>query len=167
MKRLIIIAFVIILLLGACGIPEPEEKPEEKFALTFRGHQYGDTLEDIIEKEGKEPYDQDESVALFRLDDYYGYNCLLFFDFDGNDLTRIPIGYFPDKPESNIQEIFDAILPNLINEFGDPYQIGEYEDSSVAMWWKDGYAWSFDVNERGFLLDINLEYNEILDTTSS
>lgn len=71
MKRLIILAFVIILLLGACGISETEEKAVH----TFRGHKLGDSLEDVIEKEGIESYEQSYEGVDFIVNDFFGYEA--------------------------------------------------------------------------------------------
>ncbi|MBT3318322.1 MAG: hypothetical protein HN389_00975 [Clostridia bacterium] len=159
MKRLIIIAFVIILLLGACGISETEEKQEEKPVHTFRGHKYGDTLEDVIAKEGIEPYEQSETEARLRIYDFYGYDGSIIFRFNDDGLKNITVVSLIDNTELNFQEVFDDLLPNLISEFGNPSAgIRENEDGCGTSWWKDGLFWDFYVDELVFILEINLEY---------
>ena len=135
MKRIILLVVVLVLLLCSCAKQSATEVETE---FSFRGHKFGDSLEEVIEREGREPYDKSESQAGFGLEDYFGYDCFAYFKFENDELYRINITSISEPNSLNVNSVYKEFLQNF-GEYGEPDKIIKKSDI-VAVWIKGDYG---------------------------
>ena len=148
MKKILIFIIIMLLLFGACA-------PAFNGPYSFRGHELGDSLEDIIEKEGREPYFQNDVHADFDLYDFYGDYCFMSCKLDNNSLYQITVTYAPADIVLDVEAVYDETIENLSEIYGKPDATKSDVDWRSARWIKKVFGCSWMLY-RVFFISISI-----------
>ena len=150
MKKILILIIIMLLLFGACA-------PAYNGPYSFRGHELGDSLEDVIEKESREPYFQNDVHADFDLYDFYGDYCFMSCKFNNNSLFRITVTYAPADTVLDVETVYEDMMSNLVSTYGKPDATKSDKDWRSARWLKKGFGMHISVKPTHFIIFVDFE----------
>jgi hypothetical protein len=154
MKKLLILIVVTVLLLSACTRSSTS-------SYTFRGHKLGDSLEDVIEKEGIESYEKTYEGVDFIVNDFFGYEAEMTcrFEDDSEDDSLYMIKMRSVYAENEVQdEVFDEMVQNLTELYGEPDWTHIGDQALTASWQKEGLLALLEVTPYSIVFSIALSY---------
>ncbi|MBT3318323.1 MAG: hypothetical protein HN389_00980 [Clostridia bacterium] len=158
MKKLLVLIVVTVLLLSACT-------QSSTSSYTFRGHNLGDSLEDVIEKEGIESYEQsprDRREVDFIVNDFFGYEAEMTCHFEDDSLYMISMLSVYTEKNGIQDEVFDEMVQNLTELYGEPYWTKIGDTTLTASWQKEGLLGMLDVTPYSIGLSVNFSYKGLL-----